>query len=626
MADVETSIPARFEKIVRQHPERVAVKVAQQTVTYEVLNKAANRVAWAIYHKRGADPEPVLLIAQQNTNAVAALLGVLKAGKILVIADPASPLDELRQILENAQAAVIVTDGHSLPLAQALATSGRTVINIDAPGNKVAEVNPGWRLYPHTVAQIVFSSGSTGSIKGIVFDHRSVLRRAMVPVNATHICPEDRLMEFHKLTFSAGIIGLFRALLSGAAILPYDVKADGLAGMAQFLNREGITILHPGAAILRNWADQVNAQEIFPSVRLIDLSGAPVFRQDVEAYRKIFSSDTILVHTLACSEAGFLSMYFLDRDTEVATAVVPAGYPVEGEEIFLVDEAGKKADPGEAGEIAVRSPYLAIGYWGDSALTKAKFLDDFEGGAKRTFLTGDIGRMLPDGCLFHLERKDFQRKVRGHLISLVEIESTLLDHGAVKESAVAAWDDEAGESFLAAYIVAHAKSPSVSELRRYLRRRLPDYKIPSAFVFLESLPQINGKVDRRSLPRPEPIRPDFAQPYTAAATDIERQLVQIWQEVLRPRSIGIHDDFFDLGGDSLAAARVISAVIKHFQLEIPLPSLFAAPTIAEMARVIAARQGSKINNDALDRMLTEIEAMPDEEAARLLADSGPSDE
>jgi acyl carrier protein len=228
--------------------------------------------------------------------------------------------------------------------------------------------------------------------------------------------------------------------------------------------------------------------------------------------------------------------------------------------------------------------------------------------------------MLPDGCLIHLARKDFVIKIRGFRVDIGEVERALLSHPQLKEAGVAVWERDPGEKYLAAYIVARAKpAPRIDELRRFLKNKLPEYMIPSVFMFLEGLPLTNGKLDRKALPKPDHKRPQLSQTYVPARSEIESRLVEIWVEVLSLDQVGVHDNFFDLGGHSLAATRVISQVVKQFQLEIPLQLLFQSPTIAEMAGVISRHQGNHLSDMKLDRILTELEALSEEEAGKILA-------
>ncbi|HEU4771423.1 MAG TPA: condensation domain-containing protein, partial [Candidatus Udaeobacter sp.] len=274
------------------------------------------------------------------------------------------------------------------------------------------------------------------------------------------------------------------------------------------------------------------------------------------------------------------------------------GYPLEDKEVLLLDDDGNEVGANEVGEIAVRSRYLSPGYWRRPELTASKFKADPNGGDKRVYLSGDLGLMRPDGCLIHKGRKDFRVKIRGYGVEIAEIEKVLNTHRAVGQAVVVARKKETGEARLVAYYTrTELPAPTVSELRGFLKNQLPDFMIPSTFVMLEAIPLTHGgKIDRRALPEPENVRPTLATAYLSSRNEIEQELIAIWEEVLDVRPVGVNDGFFDLGGDSLSATRVISQVIKHFQLEIPLQLLFQSPTIADMAAVIAQRRGEMPGN------------------------------
>ena len=528
-------------------------------------------------------------------------------------------------MMTNSQAGAIVTDRNNVSLAKTLAKNDVQVIDIHALGSNLPEMNLGLQVSPNTVTQIVYSSGSTGLPKGIFFNHRRTLHDARVDVNATHICPDDRIIQFRNLSFSAGTKGLFRALLSGAGFFPYDINNVGLSELVEFLTREKITIFSPGISIFRHFVSHLNGKENFPSIRLIILGCEAISRADIEAYKKVFSDDCLWLHHLSSSEAGLVCQYFIDKYTELDNTSAPVGYPVDGKEICLRDESGKEVDCDQEGEIVVRSRYLSSGYWRNSELTSRRFLADPGSGNERLYLTGDLGRIRPDGYLVYLGRKDFVVKIRGYTVEIGEVERTLMEHPEVKEVGVVALDRERAEKYLAAYIVPRDKpAPTIDELRSFLKQKLPEYMVPSAFMFLESLPLTNGKLDRRALPKPSDKRPALSQSYVAIRSDVEFRLAKVWEDAINIRPIGIHDNFFDLGGHSLAAMRLVSRVIQEFQLELPLKSLFQSPTIAEMAVVIAENQDKALGEEALDRLLRDLESVSEEEAQFLLAEDSMS--
>ena len=240
----------------------------------------------------------------------------------------------------------------------------------------------------------------------------------------------------------------------------------------------------------------------------------------------------------------------------------------------------------------MRTRYVSPGYWRSPDLTAKSFFVDPLDEEKKIYRTGDLGRMLPDRCLVHLGRKDFFVKIRGYSVELEEIEMTLLEFPGIKEAVVTAWNNNSGDERLIAYMVPKpAAAFNVTELRRFLEGQLPDYMIPATFIFLEALPLTDTlKVDRKALPKPSGLRPEISVPYAAPSNPIEAELVKIWAEVLELDQVGVHDNFFDLGGHSLSATRIISRVVKAFPLNLSIRALFDSPTVSKMAEVIAQRQ------------------------------------
>jgi len=311
----------------------------------------------------------------------------------------------------------------------------------------------------------------------------------------------------------------------------------------------------------------------------------------------------------------------IDKNSTIQGANVPVGYAHEDLKILLLDENGNKVRPGEAGEIAVRSRFLSPGYWRMPELTKARLLPDPSSRDEKIYLSGDLGRMTPEGCLFHLGRKDLQVKIRGYRVEVAEVERVLVQHPGVKEAVVACQEDRFAQPRLVAYWIPNEwPGPTVSELRRCLRKAVPNYMIPSAFMILEAMPLLpTGKLDRGALPSPDDSRPNLDHLCVAPATQIEKELVRIWGEVLGIKQVGIHDAFSDLGGDSLQATQVISRILMAFQVELPISFLLTSPTIAEMASVIMTHQGKKLGDKELTRILSELESLSDKDAQRLLA-------
>ena len=613
--EVEQSIPERFEKIVRKYSDQLATKSDDQSLTYDELNRVANRIAHAILSKQRKQDEPVALLLGKGVALTAAIFGVLKTGKIYVLLNPAFPPARVSFILKNSGAGLLVTDSDHLSSATEFARERLQLINVAELDSRLPTDNPAISISPDALAWITYTSGSSGEPKGVVQNHRNVLHLIRTQTNDLHICSQDMLA---MLMSAAG--DMFLALLNGAAIFPPNTKENRSGDHSNWLFQEEITVYSSVPSVFRNFVNGLRGDETFPKLRLIRLTGEAVYRTDVEMYRKHFSRNCILVNRLSSTEAPAFRQYFIDGMTTITDDVVPVGYAVDGNDVFLIGHDGEEAGINEVGEIAVKSRHLSPGYWRNPELTQGKFSPVPGEEEKRIFKTGDLGRMSPDGCLLYLGRKDFQVKIRGHRVELAEIERALLGLRQFREVVVVSLEDRLGEQRLVAYLVPDSQTAvTASALRALLSEKLPDYMIPSSFVVLDAMPLTpTGKVDRKALPAPSRARPELNTSFVAPRTLFEKELAQVWAEILTLDLVGIHDNFFDLGGHSLEATRVVSRIIKTFQVDVPLPALFAAPTVAEMAAMITEHQAKKLGEQDLNRILAELESLSEDEAANLL--------
>jgi len=584
---IEQSIPERFEKIVAGVPDRLAVKMGVRSLTYAELNKAANRIARAILEKRGQRREPVALLFEHGIEVVAAIFGVLKACRFYVALDPSFPPERIKYILEDSDAGLVITNDRNLALVKKLTSDSRGLLNVNEIVDSIGCENPGLTISSDDFAHLLYTSGSTGQPKGALKAHRNTGRSAAeIPIFFG-----DRLSLLHSVSFGSSSDHLFSSLLNGASLFPFDIKSEGVHRLASWLREEHITMCHLSPALFRQLANVLSGPEQLPQLRMIRLSGAPITQLDFDLYKKTFSPRTFLKIGMGSTEAGRICSAILDPTFPFPKEGSAAGYPRRGKKILLLDEDGHEVGPNQVGEIAVKGRGLATGYWKKTDLTGAKFISDPNGGGERICLTGDLGRMLPDGFIVHLGRKDFMVKIRGYRVEIGEIERALLAHPQIKDAGVVAWDRDAGEKYLAAYVVPRGNpSPRVDELYDFLKDKLPDYMMPLAFVFLDSLPLMNGKLDRTALPLPDKKRPYLIYPFVPPRTEEEQKLVQIWQQVLDVRPIGIHDDFFDLGGHSLLAAKLLVEIGRHFQVDLPLHVLVKSPTIAGLTKELTAKQ------------------------------------
>ena len=614
---VEQSIPERFEKIVKRYPDRIAIKERAEAVTYTELNQRANRLAHAILDRCGERNLPVAILMEHGTSILVAIVAALKAGKIYVPLDPSYPVERLQYMLLDSQAELIVAHRGTLSLARQM--GGEDVAIIDAgdvgAGSRHDDVSV--KITPGAFASIFYTSGSTGQPKGVVDNHRNLLHGTLRFTNGLHICAEDRLSFTHSCSASASLRRIFPALLNGACLFPLDLKRQGIRALVDLVVSESITAF--GIGRIRDFTRSFSQHQSFPSLRLVSLGGEIVYRRDVELYKKIFPRDCVTGILMSSTEAGNITQFFLDRDTQLASEIAPVGYPAEDVEILLLDDEGNPAGPGEIGEIAIRSKYLACGYWRRPEMTDESFRADPAGGEQRIYRTGDLGRIEYDGCLFHLGRKDDQIKVRGHRVEVAEIEAALLNLGYFRKAFVTLQDSGSDEKSLVAYVVPEKRpAPTPSALRKALAATLPDHMIPSRFLMLDTIPLTPTlKVDRKALPEPGNARPEMDTPFIAPRTSLERDIAKIWGNILSLDQVGVHDNFFDLGGHSLAAFRVISRVIPTFRVELSPRALFDSPTVAEMAVVIESNLPKPATQEELDRILIEAEDVWNEEAKRL---------
>jgi amino acid adenylation domain-containing protein len=620
-SEIEQSIPSRFETIARMHPDRIAVKTSNRSFTYQELNRTANRIAQAIITHEQHGSKPVAILLDDSILMIATLLATLKAGKIYVPLDASHPIETNRFTIHDSGARLILTDTKHRDLCHELTSEARRVIAIDALGSSLSDESPGVVITPDAFAYIMYTSGSTGKPKGVIGTHRNTLYEVKCNTNKMHIGCEDKFTLLHSLSFSGAIYNLFTALLNGAAILPFDAKRESVPAMIHWLIDEELTIYHSIPARFRLVAESLSGTDSLPKLRVVILGGAPASMEDVNLFKRSFDPNCILLHRMGTTETNTVSWYFIDKSVDHWEEAVPLGWPESGKEILLLDEHHKSVAAEEVGEIAVRSRYLSPGYWNDRALTETKFLPDAKETGERIYLTGDLGRMTEEFGLLHQGRKDFQVKIRGILINPSAIEKALTAHPCVKEAVVIAASEGSGNHRLVAYYRgSNLSTPSVNELREFLRRTLPEHMIPSLMVALEEIPLTpNGKVDRHALPKPGNCRPDVDTSYTRPRTPIEETLADIWEDILAIDRVGIHDNFFELGGHSLAATRVVSQVLKRFQLDLPLQALFQSPTIAEMALVVTENRAKKLRGEELTQLLNKLDSLTDAEASVLLS-------
>ena len=567
------SIPERFEQQVREHATRLAVQADDNALSYAQLNEQVNRLAWAIHAQLGTTTQRVAVLFEHGLPSITALLAVLKSGHIYVPLDPGFPAERWRAILQDAQAALCLTSSRyagALPDVRCL--------DVDALPPGLPTTNLGLTIAPDALAYIMYTSGSTGQPKGVMQTQRNRLQGIMQYSNDYHICPDDHVTNLHPPGFSSSPLDMLGALLNGASLHPFDAKTRDLSQLPGWIEQHGITLLSWVTTPFRRLCALLPDGHLFRSLRLISLGSEAVTREDVELYRRHSGADCIFAVRYGSGESLNIRVYFMDKHSPLPERVVPSGYAMPDKDVLIVNELGETLGAGAVGEIAVRSRYLSPGYWRRPDLTQAAFAatDD---PAVRVYRTGDLGCLLPDGCLMHLGRTAQHVRLRGMSVDLFEIESALRQYPTLREVAVVVQPGVDGEEQLVAYVAGDtAGVPGASALRAFLRTKLPDHMLPSVFVPLPALPlTASGKLDRNALRALTPARA-----HTPPRIPLEQQLCQWWAEVLDAGAVGLDDDFFALGGDSLRATLLVNRLQTLLDVALPVGMLFDAPTVREL--------------------------------------------
>ncbi|MFC4046555.1 amino acid adenylation domain-containing protein, partial [Dactylosporangium siamense] len=575
-----------FEAQARRTPDAVAVSFAGAALTYAELDTAANRLARHLCGL-GVGPDVVVGLAlERGLDLLTALLAIWKAGGAYLPLDPDFPAERRAYMAADSGAALVLT-GTGQP-----AVGDVPAVYLDDPATAAAVAAapadpPARRTHPEQLAYVIYTSGSTGRPKGVLVGHRGVVNRLVRMQEVWGLRPADRVLHKAPLTFDASVWELFWPLSMGAEVV---VAAPGrhrdLDYVVSTLQSERITAVQFVPSLFRLFARDPRLDRM-PALRMVFCSGEALPAEDVARFHA--ANDTAVVGNLyGPTEASIESTSATCERGDTGTP--PIGRPIGNARLYVLDANLRPLPVGVPGELYIGGPGVGRGYAGRPDLTAERFVADaFAGGGSRLYRSGDLVRWRADGQLDYLGRVDHQVKVRGVRIEPGEVEAALLAHPALTDAVVVA-RGEAGDRRLIAYLVTGGgAAPSASELRTFLRTRLPDYLIPSAYLRLDAIPlNPNGKVDRAALPDPDTSRPELARQYEAPRNPVEAALADIWAALLRLERVGIRDDFFDLGGHSLLATQLMSRVRNAFQVELDLAELFAGPTIAALAERVAA--------------------------------------
>jgi amino acid adenylation domain-containing protein len=583
-----------FEEQVKKRPDKIAVKAGEYTLTYSFLHQFSSQLAHIILETGNAanKEKTVALLLGHDESMIVGIIGVLKSGRVYIPFDPTYPETRLTYMLRDSNAGLIITNNENINLALKLSNNAQepvTIINLDEIDQHTPCKDPGIKREPHQMAYILYTSGSTGNPKGVVQTRENILYYIDNWVKRFSVSDSDRMAQFASFSHDGAVPDIYSSLLNGATLYPFDVKRKAnIEKPSEWLTREKITIWHSVPTWYRYFTNTLSGDEVLFHLRLVILGGEAVREHDIIMFKKYFPYSRF-GNIYGQTESTVSSIWLLSPGDDFQKVLI--GEPVHERDILVVDSDGDEVEEHEVGEIVLAGNFLSPGYLNNEEATHQVYSQDEELG--RLYWSGDQGRLLPNGNIEIMGRKDLQVKVRGFRIEPGEIETLLLQHPDISEAIVitkegttgSSYGSISGDRYLWAYF-ASKKDFKVSHLREYLAGKLPDYMIPAYFVKLETVPLTpNGKVDRKSLDA-HGTKLGTGTGYIPASNQTEKILTETWKRVLNIEKIGIDDNFFDLGGNSMDVISLNDELKKTFRKNIPVTAIFNYLTIRSFARFL----------------------------------------
>ncbi len=582
---VESSIPERLAWVAARHSDSVAVDDGDREVTYGELGRRVGAVERGVAAVDGCGPgEPVAVLASHSVEQVVAILGVFAAGRAAIVVDPEAPHAVIGSVLADGRPALVVYGSGQEHLARTVAPTltRRSIGAMDGPPVEIS-------VAPDDLALLAYTSGTTGSPKAARMSHRALLQVVRGAAEALAIAPSDRLPMLFPLSLAVAAYPMLLPLLCGARLCLFDLRGRGLAPFAGWLRSEGVTVVYLSPTVARFMGEGGDA-DAFAALRLVVLGGERVDGEAVEIVRRRFGAHVEVANGYGSTETGVLTFAFLDDGDGDGgfDGAIPVGWPIPGMDLLVLGPDGRPVDLGETGELHVRSRYLFDGYHGQPEASARVLRRDGDGAA--TYLTGDLARLDATGCLHLVGRGDTEVKVRGHRVVPGEVEQALLALDLVKDAVVDARPDPSGSNLLVAWVVPAEADPPVTEpdVRSRLSQTVAPPLVPRHIQLLDRLPVLpNGKLDRRALPEPGNRRPLPSSSFVEPGEEHERSLARLWEQVLEVHPVGAQDDFFELGGTSLDAARMLVLLEEDRGAYVPMSTLLGARTVAALAATLS---------------------------------------
>lgn len=596
-----------FEEQVDRTPDRVALIAGNRRWTFAEVDRRANQLA-LLLQSLGVGPEsPVALCMERSPEMIVGLLGILKAGGYYVPLDPTYPRERLTYMLRDSRASVVVCQTGLRSLLSGLDVQ---VVTLDESWSSLAEHNterPLCELSADGLAYVMYTSGSTGRPKGVAVPHRAITR-LLFGVNYADFGPSEVFLPLAPVTFDASTFEVWGALLHGARCVLIPDRVPIPSDIARLVQEHGVTTIWLTASLFNAIVDE--APHALHGVKQILTGGEALSVAHIRRAQEALPDVTLINGYGPTETTTFACCYRIPRPLPATIRSIPIGRPIGNTEIYILDAYGQPAPVGVAGELYIGGDGLAREYLNLPALTAAKFIQHpfSQSPGARLYKTGDLARYLPDGVIEFLGRLDQQVKIRGYRIEPGEIEAALVSHPAVRAAVVVAREDQARQRWLAAYVAPNGTpGPSVDDLIVFLKRKLPAYMVPSTFTTLNALPiTSNGKVDVSALPAPSDCDNTRRDEFVPPSDRIHRQLIQIWESLLTARPIGIRDNFFDLGGDSLGAAQLIYRIEQTFGRKTPFADFYTEPTVERLADLLRQPLAGGANQDTSPLMKVQV--------------------
>lgn len=580
-----------IEQQARQTPDHTAIVFESKKLTYAELNQKANQIAQFL-HSRGVNNVFVGVYLDRSIDMMVALLGILKAGCAYVPLDTSYPDERINYMISDSGITCILTEKEKLKHIQNLSGDHTTyclavneILNQDTQVSEVFEYHRG---SAEDIAYMIYTSGSTGQPKGVMVPHKGIVNRLLWMQAEYHLDSKDRVLQKTPLTFDVSVWELFWPLITGASLI--IAKPEGHKDnhyLATLIQEKQITTLHFVPTMLQEFLNEQEAKNCTSLKRVICSGEALTPELKNRFYQKL---STELHNLYGPTEASVDVTYYACRQEDTDVWI---GKPISNIQLYVLNEDLQPVGIERMGELFISGIGLAVGYANKPGLTAEKFIPNpfSDQPGSRMYQTGDLVRLKADGNIEYVGRKDSQVKIRGVRIELKEIEAHLRSHSAVKEAIVLLKkSDQDKEEYLVSYIVPEELTVTTTKIKKFLAKRIPDFMQPDRIIFLDKLPVTpNGKVDRKSLPDPTPDRPELDIQYVAPEKPLEKEMVQVFEQVLNVERVGILDNFFELGGNSLKAVFLINHIEKLTGQKFPIKIIFDYPNVQSLAHEILHR-------------------------------------